>query len=127
MEGNYDIFYGGQAVGLAQVWREGLYYRFCCRCKLTGEIVYRLTVTVGDREENLGIPIPEAGEFCLNVSIAAKRFEEGSPTFRVLPKHEPVSGQFIPICPEEPFAYLSRLKNAHLEVKNDQIGIVLEH
>ncbi len=127
MEGNYEIYMGGQAVGIAQVRREGLYYRFQCRCKLTGEIMYRITVTVGDREESLGIPIPEKGEFCLDIRIPVKRFEKGEPTFRVLPKHEPMKGHFVPICPDEPFVYLSRLKNAYLEVQKDRIGIVLEN
>ena len=127
MEGNYDIFMGGQAVGIARVSREGLYYRFFCSCQLTGEIVYRITVTIGKQEENLGIPVPKEGIFYLNSRVPAKRFEKGNPIFRILPKHEPVSGRFVPIFPDEPFAYLSRLKDAYLEVKNNQIGVVLDH
>lgn len=127
MEGSYEILMVGQVVGVAKVRREGLYYHFSCRCKLSGEILYRLTVTVGEWEENLGIPVPDKGEFCLNTRIPAKRFGKGKPVFRVLPKHEPMKGRFIPLNPEEPFAYISRLKNAYLEVRNNQTGIVLEN
>lgn len=127
MEGSYEIFMGGQVVGVAQVRREGLYYHFCCRCKLSGEILYRLTVTVGEREENLGIPVPDREEFCLHTRIPAKRFGKGKPIFRILPKHEPMEGRFVPLNPEEPFAYISRLKNAYLDVRNNQTGIVIRY
>ena len=34
-------------------------------------------------------------------------------------------GKFVPVYPEEPFAYMSRLKGAFLEIRNGQMGINL--
>ena len=125
MEGTYPIMHGDRSVGLAQVTRRGLYYIFSCRLQLTGKIICRLELTCGDQTENLGIPVPEGGTFVLNKTLPASRLKEGKPAFRVMPKHDSVQGEFIPINPEEPFAYLSRLKNAYLQYRDQQIGIVI--
>jgi hypothetical protein len=42
-----------------------------------------------------------------------------------MPKHQKSEGKFIPIYPEEPFAYISRLQNAFLEIRNGQAGVVI--
>ena len=65
MEGVYQVLLGGQSVGKMRVERQGLYYRFSCRCEFSGEVIYKLEVTCGDRTESLGIPVPEGGAFVL--------------------------------------------------------------
>ena len=124
MEGIYPILHGGQSVGQVTVTRKGLYYHFFCRMQLSGEIICRLEVTCGGRTENLGIPAPENGAFCLQKTLPVSRFGRGEPDFRILPKHAPLQGQFIPINPEEPFAYLDRLQDAYLQYRSGQMGIV---
>ena len=48
MEGKYAVTFGQTEVGIVQMKREGLYWRFCCRCQLSGDVVCRLVVhTVG--------------------------------------------------------------------------------
>lgn len=83
----------------------------------------RLILTCGNVRENLGILIPEGECFHLETQIPGKRIGMGEMSFSLEPKQERVSGTFIPICPEEPFAYLSRLKEAFLENREGQIGI----
>ena len=34
-------------------------------------------------------------------------------------------GTFVPISPEEPFAYISRLKDAYFERRYGQAGVVI--
>ena len=126
MEGIYPILHGEQCVGQAQITRRGLYYHFSCRLHITGETLWRLEVTCGDKTEHLGIPVPEGRAFVLSKTIPARNLGSGSPTIRIKPKHSSVQGQFIPLCPEEPFAYLSRLKDAFLERRGGQLGIVLK-
>lgn len=125
MEGNYEVFFGEQAIGRVQVIREGLYYRFRCRCKLTGEVVSKLTVSCSDCEESLGVLVPMGDSFGLETRLPAKRLEEGKPTFRVMPNRVVMPGKFVPIKPEEPFAYIARLKKAFLVRQNGQVGIML--
>ena len=125
MEERYPIFLGGQTVGEARVRREGLYYCFSCRCKLSGTMICRLTAVCDGIAENLGIPVPDGEWFCLNTRIPAKRLGEGMMTIRAVPKHGRLEGKFVPLSPEEPFAYLSRLKNAFLEVRGGQVGVTI--
>ncbi len=118
------ILLGGQAVGTAEVRREGLYYCFDCQCRLSGEIMYRLTVRCGERTENLGIPVPEGGRFVLRSRIPVKRLGEGTFLIRAEPKHAELMGKFVPLSPEEPFRYLRRLQDAFLQVRDGQVGVV---
>ena len=125
MEGNYVLHFGGQAVGKVQVTREGLYYRFQCRCRLSGDVVCKVVVRCGAGQESLGILAPEGDGFCLATRLPVKRFLEATPEFLVMPNRTAMTGKFVPICPEEPFTYLERLKNAYLSMQNGQIGAVI--
>lgn len=126
MEGNYDIFRGGEKIGKAQIKREGLYYRFRCCCLLTGQVIYRLTVTCGDKTENLGILIPDGDSFRLEKKLPVSRFPEGQMVIRAVPGNGDRSKIFAPVHPDEPFAYLSQLETARMKRWNDQVGIVIE-
>ena len=126
MTGDYEVFFGNQPVGRVQVLRQGLYYRFVCRCKLTGDVVCRLYVSCGGQLENLGVVVPEREGFGLDTRQSVKRFRAGEPSFSLVPKNEMASGQFVPIVPEEPFAYIERLKTSFLVKKYGQMGILLE-
>lgn len=125
MEGVYDVSFGNQSVGKVIVQRQGLYYRFSCRCRLTGGVVCRLRVICGDRQENLGILVPVDGGFGLDTKLPVKRLGEKALAFLLVPKLERSVGTFVPVYPEEPFAYISRLKEAYLARKDGQMGIIL--
>ena len=126
MVGNYEVFFGNQQAGKVQVTRQGLYYRFVCRWKLTGDVVCRLYVSCGGQQENLGVVVPEGEGFGLDTRQSVKRFRAGEPSFSLVPKNEMASGQFVPIIPEEPFAYIERLKTSFLVKKYGQMGFLLE-
>ncbi len=125
MDGSYDLTMGSQTVGHVHVEKQGLYYHFSCRCKLGGDVMHKLVVHCGGREENLGVCIPMDGMFGVEKKIPAKRLGQGTPQFQLLPKHEEKKGKFVPVYPEEPFSYLSKLENAFLETRNGQIGVVI--
>ena len=125
MEGTYDIMLAGEPVGQATVRRQGLYWQFSCRCDLSGETVCRVRVTCGGQQTNLGILVPEGGKFVLNTKVAASTLGAGVPEFRVLPRRPEIKGKFIPLRPEEPFAYLHRLEDAFLARQNGELGIVI--
>ena len=120
------MLWGKECAGKVQVTRQGLYYHFVCRCRLTGDVICRLHVLCGGRQESLGVVIPVDSGFGLDIKVPVKRIGEGSMEFRLIPKHEAGSGHFVPISPEEPFAYISRLKKSFLEYNNGKVGIILE-
>ena len=132
MEGYYGVSFGAQQVGKVQLTRQGLYYRFICRCSLSGDVVCRLKVVCGGREENLGVVVPMDGGFGLDTKLPVKRIGEGNMEFYLAPKGVAVTecvqqtGQFIPIYPDEPFAYIARLKKSFFAIQNGQAGVVIK-
>jgi hypothetical protein len=115
----YEIYLGQDAVGTVRVMQEGLYYRFLCRCELSGDVVYRVMVSCGTHQENLGVLVPMNGVFYIDKKVPLKHLGKGKLEFRLLPKH-PELEHFVPLGPEEPFSYISRLKNAYLLKKDGQ-------
>lgn len=85
----------------------------------------RLEVSCGGNRENLGIVIPMDGGFGLDTKIPVKRIGEGQLHFFLMPKHEVPAGRFVPISPEEPFAYIARLKESYLVRKEGQVGVMI--
>ena len=132
MENTYSVQFGTQQVGKVQVWREGLYYRFFCRCRISGDVVCRLAVRSGEKEEILGVVVPVGEDFGLEKRIPAKRLGEGQMEFFLVTKGSlPIrenrqTGQFVPIYPEEPFAYIAQLKEAFFIRQNGQAGVMIK-
>ena len=126
MIGIYEIRRGNDVVGTAQVVKEGLYYRFSCCCRISGEGMRRIVVSCGKVREDLGICVPMGAYFGLEKKVPCKRLGTGTPEFQLLPKYPGVQGDFVPVYPDEPFAYMSRLKGAFLEIRDGQPGIVIK-
>lgn len=120
MEAELEL--GGSSVGKVQALRQGLYYVFHCRCRLDTRQAVRLWVSCGEKKEDLGVLVPMDGGFGLDTRRPAKRLGEGELSFRLVSKHDAPRTHFAPISPEEPFAYLQRLKDAYLAEKDGQIG-----
>lgn len=125
LEGNYAVMFGGQPCGKVQVLREGLYYRFICRCRLSGEVLCRLRVSCGGKQEELGILAPVDGGFGLDRKIPVKRLGEGAAEFKLYTGDAGQKETFVPIVPEEPFSYIAKLKESYLVRKDGQVGILL--
>ena len=125
MECTYPILLGGEPIGQAQVARQGLYCCISCRCRLSGEVMYRVILRCCDHQEDLGILVPQNGAFCLQKRIPAKLLTSGELSFLAVPKHKPLAGKFVPLSPETPFQYLTKLENAYLARQNGQIGILI--
>lgn len=125
MEGEFAVTLRGKPVGKVLVQKKGLYYSFCCRCYLTEDTIYRLTVSCGTARENLGILVPVDGSFVLDTRKPVKMIGEGEFQFSLQTKQEKTSGTFVPICPEEPFVYISRLKRSFLVLRESQPGICI--
>ena len=125
MVGTYEIFLGAEPVGEAVVEKQGLYYRFSCRCRLRGATMQRIMVACGAKKVDLGICVPMGDVFGVDKKVPCKQLGEGKPEFFLTPRPQHSGGKFVPVYPEEPFAYMSRLKGAFLEIRNGQMGINL--
>ena len=125
MERQYSVMLSGEPCGKVTVSRQGLYYKIRCRCQLPEEDIFRLQAARGSRRENLGVLVPTEDRFGLDTRIPVKQLGEGDLAFTVTAKRQPVQGSFVPIRDEEPFGYISRLKKSFLEIKNGQVGIII--
>lgn len=121
----YEIMLADQCIGTAEVKKEGLYYRFHCRCMLSGEIMYQLVVMCAENKYNLGILVPVEDKFGIDTSLPIKKFGDGDFSFFVTPRHPDIGNKFIPIRADEPFSYLEQLNSAYLDVQNGVIGIAI--
>jgi len=126
LNGSYAVQFGNRTVGNVTVRRQGLYYRFCCSCQLSGDVLCRLLVSCGNAQQDLGILVPMEEGFGLDTKIPVKRLGEGRPEFTLLPKQSAISTLFVPVYPEEPFAYIAKLKDAFLSKNENQIGICIK-
>lgn len=123
MEGRYEILLNEDKVGRVVVQRQGLYYRFDCRCaKNTGEI-YRIMLDMDGKIFNLGVPIPSSDGLWLVTKRPIKDFGNAEPKFYLMLRLP--EGPFVPVFPDEPFAYLDRLKNAYMQVRDGMVGVVI--
>ena len=125
MEGNYTVTFANRQCGKVQVLRQGLYYHFVCRCQIKGDVLCRLRVTCGGRQEELGVLVPLETGFGLDKKVPVKYFSEGTPEFKLYAKAEEPDGKFVPIVPEEPFSYIAKLKSAYLVRRDGQVGILI--
>ena len=125
MEQSYAVTVKGTPVGKVLVQKQGLYYHFSCRCQLKGDTIYRLVVTSGSTSVNLGVVIPVDNGFVLNTKLPIKKIGEGEMIFTLRTKQDESLDAFIPIKPEEPFAYISRLKDSFLTLQDGQAGILV--
>ena len=125
MDGKYEVFRNGRAVGSAEMAREGLYMRITCRCYLPGREMLRLWMDCGEKEIDLGLCVPMGEGFGTEKRIPASRCGPGRPRFFLRHKDDLLRGNFVPLSPEEPFRYLHRLEKAYLEKRNGKVGIVI--
>lgn len=126
MQHCFAVTFGDTPAGKVQVLRQGLYYWFHCRCVLSGAVICRLFVRCGEREESLGVVVPMGDGFGLDTRVPVRHLGEGEMTFWLAPKRDRVDAmRFAPIVPEEPFAYIERLKDAYLARKDGQIGALI--
>ncbi|MBQ8238661.1 MAG: hypothetical protein IJZ39_11010 [Oscillospiraceae bacterium] len=125
MVGSYDVRMGDRPVGTVKVEKEGLYYRFSCRCSLSGEVLCRLWLRSGGKEIDLGLCVPMEAGFGTEKRMPVRQCGEDAPEFFLRPKGADTRGNFVPISPEEPFRYLHRLENAFLERRGSRLGIVI--
>lgn len=125
MEQTYPVTRNGKHTGKVLVQRQGLYFLFRCRCSLPEQGIYRLWVTCGQHQESLGILVPKDGSFILDTKVPIKRIGEGNMSFSVVTKDQVSTTTFVPISPEEPFAYISRLKESFLAIRDKQPGIYM--
>ena len=100
MEGIYPVGFGQARVGKVEVRKQGLYYRFFCRCQISGDVVCRLVVSCGGKQENLGVVVPLEEGFGLRHMRERLEMLGGTLDYGNLEKDskDGYTGFFITVC-----------------------------
>ena len=125
MTENYPVFLRGKPAGSVMIEKQGLYYRIFCSCELSQNSVCRLMLKSGEETTKIGVLIPENGMYRLDKRIPVKNLTLKAPEFFLTLRADMENRIFIPVCSEEPFAYLARLQDAFLGYQDDKIGVWL--
>ena len=123
MVGTYNVMIGDRKAGWMRVEKQGLYYRFSCRCDLSGETVHAVAAVCDGQRIHLGVCVPMDGRFGLEKKLPCKQFLGKRPEFQLIPRSGNQGRKFVPVYPEEPFAYMTKLKDAFLEIREGQMGV----
>lgn len=109
-----------QAVGRAEVKKEGLYYRFFCTCTPPDNGIYRIVVCDGSNTRDIGICIPTG-----TVARVPIKYLPGERlTFSLVPKDRKETA--VPVATGEPFERLEQLDNARFQVTQGQPEILID-
>ena len=126
MEGCYQVYDENVVVGKVQIIRQGLYYQIICRCSPGDDMVRRLYADQDGTRENLGVLVPEGDGFLLDRKIPVKKLSGERVRFVLSTAGTKRAGKLVPVCPEEPFLYIDRLKNAFVETQSGKMCIRIE-
>ena len=125
MEGNWSVYFENKVVGTCRIWKEGLYYRFHCRCDKVTETVVRLLLQCGDTTVDLGILIPVDSQFGLEKKLAVRNVPAGEPRFSIKVLSEQSNERFIPVREDGKFDALSNLENGRFGKQAGIVGVFL--
>lgn len=119
----YDILMNTQVVGQAEVMKEGLYYRFSCKCTPPDDTAHKIIVSDGNNTKDLGICVPTGEWFCLVSRVPIKYLPGENLQFTLVPKNKQET--IIPVATNEPFFGLDKLDSAHLQESEGNTEIVI--
>lgn len=120
----YDICAGTQVVGQAEVIKEGLYYRFSCKCTPPDDGIYRIMVSDGNNTKDLGICVPAGEWFCLVTRVPIKYLSGEKLEFTLVSKDRQELA--VPVAMDEPFADLDKLESAYFQEKDGKAKIIID-
>lgn len=115
----YDIMMDTKVVGQAEVMKEGLYYRFTCKCTPPNDAIHRIIVSDGNITRDLGICVPTGEWFCLVCRVPIKYLPGDKLEFSLVTNAQKNA---VPVETDTPFPALDKLETAYLQ-KNGEIVI----
>lgn len=120
------VWLNGEVAGSVCITKEGLYTRFLCQCRLPDNHIYRLSLSCNGQKTDLGICVPQGEYYTVNKIVKSRQIGDGEMCFQIIPTTEKTKDSFIPLLPNQPFDYISKIENMILCVDNDGYGVLIE-
>ena len=114
MKNKCEIFFGEQCVGCANLTKEGLYYRICCKCNIKEKSICRVVMVCANGIQSLGVLLPNASGFALTARIPVKKVDLDTLHFRVEAQDSGEDGVHVPISADMALQWLPQLEEARL-------------
>lgn len=121
----FDVTYHGNIVGSVCTTREGLYTRFQCTCHLPDNEIYRLLMTCGEGEQDLGVLIPDGQQFAVNKRLQNKYITNKEMAFQIIPSSRQNNEKVFSISSDKPFDHIPMLEYARLSKQNGSYQIMI--
>ena len=118
----HSILFNNVPVGQAQIKQEGLYHKITCQCVLPNKRIYRIKVSDGINDVDLGICVPEGDCFILTSRVAVKKLSTENLKFYII-TNQPSE---FHIADGKPFEALDKLEAARLQYRNGQLYVVID-
>lgn len=115
MEEIYPVRLGDAIVGKVKLQAQGLYFNVSCICQLPDNKLYRLHARSNRGTTDLGILVPERGQYVRNTSIPTKRIICAENAFFIVSPDAQHEDTGIAIKTGGVFSQLSELEDLHLE------------
>ena len=122
-----DVRNENSVVGKIYLAKQGLYCKLRCKCILNKTGIYRLHLKCFGTDRNLGVLIPDQMHYVLESTIAAKYVDFDHPQFYITGLRDNTDEEFVPICSDRPFAYIHKLENARIAIRDGKIGIMVSY
>lgn len=119
----YNILMGARVIGQAEVIKEGLYYRFSCKCTPPDAGMYRIVVSDGCNKKDLGICVPTGERFCLVSRVPVKYLPGENLEFSLVSNEKRIA---VPVKNDMPFPALDKLETAYLQENGENTEIIID-
>lgn len=134
MMDSYNVMLKGKPVGTVRLVRQGLYFSVQCRCCAENKDIYRLFADCDKDRVRLGVLVPQGNGLVLETKIPVKKlntehvdfFIESSAVRQQTEARMDDHCKYISVYPDEPFAYLARIKNSYMATRNGKPGIMIK-
>ncbi len=123
MERSYEIMSGGRSWGTVIVEKTGLYYCINGYFRPDHDSMYRMFLSSGAGEIDLGTCLKTANGYHVHTRIPTKNVQP--PISFLVRSHDGESGRFYAVIPGEAFPYIENLPLSRLTTEKGQIGITV--
>ena len=117
----YNVIFNGQSVGETELYRDGLYWKIRCVCRLEQGPMYRLTAQTDTGNLDLGTLIVIQNEYILDTRISAKKADKFVAFHVCIPGDEKV---FTPLYSDRAFEKFEVLERAVFARRDNQPGLL---
>lgn len=118
----YAIYYQDIVAGHAELEKQGMYYRVCCKCDKSDDAGFRIQMQAGEKTLDLGICIHAEGGIGIITRVPVREVNGSELHFRLINE---TSDELFEITAEEPFLKLSELDHAKFVRRGNKTYISL--